>query len=172
VVTRTPVARLSAVVFDTDGVVTRTATVHAAAWKEMFDNVLLEHATTAGQPFVAFEDDDYRRYVDGRARFDGVEAFLASRSISLPRGEPGDPPERETVCGLGNRKNVQFLATVRERGVQPFESTLRLVRRLRQLRIPTAVVSASENCAAILAAAGAAALFDVRVDGIDAADHR
>jgi alpha,alpha-trehalase len=164
-----PVERVGAVIFDTDGVVTRTAAVHAAAWKALFDRYLRGRAEVAGERFAPFTDEDYALYVDGRARYDGVEAFLASRGIVLPHGEPDDPPDRETVCGLGNQKNVQFLAEIRDRGVEPFASTLELVRGLRRHGIATAVVSASENCAAVLRAVRAEDLFDVRVDGIDAA---
>lgn len=164
-----PVDRLSAVIFDTDGVVTRTATVHAAAWKELFDTYLRRRAESTGTGFAEFTDDDYLRYVDGKARADGVASFLASREIDLPRGEPDDPPSAQTVWGLGNSKNAVFAETVRDRGVEPFESTLDLVRHLRADGLRTAVVSASENCATVLAAAGASDLFDVRVDGLDAA---
>jgi HAD superfamily hydrolase (TIGR01509 family) len=167
--TGAPVEHVRAVIFDTDGVVTRTATVHAAAWKSLFDQYLRGRAAVTGEPFVPFADEDYARYVDGRARYDGVEAFLASRGIVLPRGVPADPSDRETVCGLGNRKNAQFLAQIASHGVEPFESTLALVRVLRSAGIATAVVSASENCAAVLDAVGAGELFDARVDGIDAA---
>jgi alpha,alpha-trehalase len=163
-----PAERVDAVVFDTDGVITRTATVHAAAWKELFDDFLRRRAAATGDPFVAFSDEDYLRFVDGRARYDGVDAFLRSRDVILPRGEPADPSDRETVCGLGNRKNDHFVALVREHGVEPFESSLALVRTLRARGIRTAVVSASENCAAVLDAAGASGLFDARVDGLDA----
>ena len=161
--------RLAAFIFDTDGVVTRTATVHAAAWKALFDAFLEEHAATTGIPYVPFTDDDYRNYVDGRARYDGVAAFLESRGIALPRGRPDDRVELRTVCGLGNRKNEAFVAEVRAHGVEAFESTLAFVRTLREHGVHVAVVSASENCQAILAAAGADGLFDVRVDGVDAA---
>jgi trehalose 6-phosphate phosphatase len=164
-----PVERVRAVIFDTDGVVTRTATVHAAAWKALFDRYLGCRAEETGEPFVPFDDEDYSLYVDGRARYDGVEAFLASRGITLPHGDAGDPSDRETICGLGNQKNEHFLAELRDNGVEPFDSTLDLVRSLRRLGIATAVVSASENCAAVLEAVGASELFDVRVDGIDAA---
>jgi alpha,alpha-trehalase len=164
-----PVERVDAVIFDTDGVVTRTATVHAAAWTRTFDEYLRGRAGATGAPFVPFSAEDYVRHVDGRSRYDGVAAFLASRGIRLPRGEPGDPRDRETVCGLGNRKNEHFLTQVREHGVEPFASTLALARRLQQRAIRTAVVSASESCATVLAAAGATELFDVRVDGLDAA---
>jgi len=163
-----PIDTLVAVIFDTDGVVTRTASVHAAVWKEMFESFLGERATTPGESCGEMTDDDYLRYVDGRARFDGVEAFLESRGVTLPYGEPGDPPERETICGLGNRKNEAFGAVVREQGVEAFESTLTLARSLQDNGIRTGVVSASENCAAILEAAGATDCFETRVDGLDA----
>lgn len=159
---------LGAVIFDTDGVVTKTATVHAAAWKRLFDDYLRDRAGAAGPEPPPFTDDDYLRYVDGKARADGVASFLASRGIDLPLGAPDDPPGADTVWGLGNTKNAAFEATVRERGVEPFPSTLALVRSLRRQGLATAVVSASENCAAVLAAAGADGLFDVRVDGLDA----
>lgn len=161
---------LEAVIFDTDGVVTQTATVHAAAWKQLFDAYLRARAGMSGtgtEP-APFTDDDYLRFVDGKARADGVASFLASRGIELPRGSPDDTPGADTVWGLGNAKNAAFEATVRERGVEAFPSTLALVRTLRRSGLRTAVVSASENCAAVLAAAGAADLFDVRVDGLDA----
>jgi len=163
-----PTATVGAVIFDTDGVVTRTASVHAAAWKEMFDAFLGARATAPGESCGEMSDDDYLCYLDGRARFDGVEAFLASRGVTLPYGDPGDPPERETVCGLGNRKNEAFGAVLHDRGVAPFESTLVLARALRADGIRTGVVSASENCAAILEAAGATDCFETRVDGLDA----
>jgi len=163
-----PAAAVEAFIFDTDGVVTRTAVVHAGAWKQIFDEELRARADATGQAFVPMSDSDYLRYVDGKARFDGVAAFLASRGIELPYGDPDDPPERETVCGLGNRKNERFLEIVASDGVAPFESTLDLVRGLRAAGIRTAVVSASENAAAILDAAGAGDLFEARVDGLDA----
>jgi trehalose 6-phosphate phosphatase len=167
--TNGPVERIAAVIFDTDGVVTRTATVHAAAWKALFDEYLRRRAEATGEPLIPFTDEDYVRYVDGRSRYDGVEGFLASRDIDLPTGEPGDPPDRETVCGLGNRKNEHFLAQLRDHGVEPFDSTLDLARRMQRRALRTAVVSASENCAAVLGAVNAVQLFDVRVDGLDAA---
>ena len=155
-----------AVIFDTDGVVTRTATVHEAAWRALFDRYLRERD---GAGFAPFSGEDYRQYVDGKPRYDGVASFLASRGISLERGSPDDDPARETICGLGNRKNTFFLDELRRHGAAPYESTLALVQRLHVLEIPAAVVSASENCAAVLEAAGAAGLFEVRVDGLDAA---
>lgn len=168
--TNGPVERVGTVIFDTDGVITRTASVHRSAWKSLFDQYMRERADAAGSPFVPFTDDDYTRYVDGRSRYDGVEAFLASRDIRLPRGEPTDPPGSATACALGNSKNEYFLAEVRNHGVEPFASTLSLVRDLRRRGIRTAVVSASENCAHVLDAVGAGDLFELRVDGIDLAE--
>jgi beta-phosphoglucomutase family hydrolase len=163
-----PVRRLIAVIFDTDGVVTRTASVHRAAWKALFDSYLRDRASSSGEAFVPFDEEDYVRYVDGVARYEGVEGFLDSRGISIPRGLPGDAPGTDSVCALGNAKNEQFLEQIRLHGVEPFETTLALARDLHRSEIATAVVSASESCAAVLRAAGAADLFDVRVDGVDA----
>ena len=161
-------SRLDAVIFDVDGVVTRTASVHAAAWKELFD-AFLRSRLAAGEALRPFDaEEDYRRYVDGKPRYDGVESFLASRGISLPRGEPGDPPEAETVCGLGNRKDAYFWRLVERDGVAPFETTVDLVRRLRAAGVKTGVFSASRNAEAVLAAAGVRDLFDAKVDGRDA----
>jgi alpha,alpha-trehalase len=153
-------------IFDVDGVVTRTETVHEAAWRTVFDEVLRARAQAGGQPFVPFSAEDYRRYVDGMNRYDGVRRFLASRSITLPAGAPDDPPTRDTICGIGNRKNDAFVAAVGSDGVEPFETTVTLVKRLRELGVATAAVSASENCAAVLRAAGVIDLFDTRVDGL------
>lgn len=164
------IERLGAGIFDTDGVITRTATVHEAAWKDLFDRFLRQRSEGTDDPFVPFTADDYRRYVDGVPRYDGVARFLASRDIELPAGEPDDGPDRQTVCGLGNRKNDAFLEAVAHHGVEPFESTVDLLRELRTANVPTAAVSASENCAAVLAAAGVDDLFDARVDGLDARD--
>ncbi|HSK14999.1 MAG TPA: beta-phosphoglucomutase family hydrolase [Gaiellaceae bacterium] len=160
--------RTDAVIFDLDGVVTDTATVHAAAWKRLFDGYLRERAEAAGEPFRPFTEDDYRRHVDGKPRYDGVRSFLASRGVELPEGDPSDPPERETVCGLGNRKNDLFLAALAEEGPRAFPSTVELVRGLEARGIRTAVISASRNTAAVLDAAGLGDLFRTRVDGVDA----
>jgi trehalose 6-phosphate phosphatase len=161
--------RLDAVVFDTDGVLTDTASVHEAAWKRLFDEYLRERQARLGEPFRPFEHDDYLRFLDGRPRYDGVAGFLASRAIILPVGTPSDPPERETVCGLGNRKNHGFLALVAEQGVRPFPSSVALVRALRGRGVQVAAVSASRNFAAVLQAAGLHGLFDAEVGGVDAA---
>ena len=156
-----------AVVFDMDGVITDTATVHAAAWKRMFDDFLERRAAETGSPFAPFRDEDYLRYVDGRPRDDGVEGFLASRGIHLDRGTANDAPVRETIWGLANRKNREFLRTVETQGVHAFPSSVALVRDLHAHGVATAVISASRNARRILDAAGVADLFSVRVDGIE-----
>jgi alpha,alpha-trehalase len=161
-------AALDAVIFDMDGVVTRTATVHAAAWKRLFD-AFLESRLKAGEQLDPFDiEDDYLRYVDGKPRYDGVVSFLASRGISLPYGSPGDPPSDATVCGLGNRKDAYFQQLVAERGVDVFESTLELIRSLKEAGMRVGIFSASRNAASILQSAGVLALFDAKVDGLDA----
>lgn len=166
----TPILEFAAAVFDLDGVVTRTATVHATAWKQLFDDFLTRWAERTGDPFAPFDAaEDYYRYVDGKPRYDGVRSFLAARAIELPEGAPDDPPDRETVCGLGNRKDGFFLERLHRDGVEVFESTVELIRRLRAAGVHTALVSSSNNAAEVLAAAGLSELFDVRVDGIDAA---
>jgi alpha,alpha-trehalase len=163
-----PLDRLEAVVFDTDGVLTDTASVHAAAWKRLFDGYLEQRSARLGEPFRPLEQADYLRYVDGRPRYDGVAGFLASRGITLPWGEETDPPDRETVRGLGNAKDRAFLAHLRDHGARPFPSSEALVRRLRAAGARTAAVSASRNMVAVLEAAGLAGLFDVEVDGVEA----
>lgn len=162
--------RFDAVIFDMDGVVTDTASLHAHAWKQMFDEYLRGRAAEHGETFLPFRDEDYRRYVDGRPRYDGVAAFLASRGVDLPFGRPEDSPDRETVCGLGNRKNELFSYLLDRHGPQRYESTVRLVRALRQRGIRTAVISASRNAPAVLEAAGVRDLFDAEVGGQQAAE--
>ena len=153
-----------------DGVVTDTASLHASAWKEMFDGFLATRtAPGGGRPEPFDPDDDYRRYVDGRSREDGVVTFLAARGIRLAPGSAGDSSDRATIRALAERKNRLFLDIVARQGVRAFPSTVDLVRRLREGGTQTALVSASQNAAEILSAAGAGDLFDVRVDGADAA---
>ncbi len=158
--------RYQAVLFDLDGVLTATARLHATAWRRLFDDYLARRAAARGEPFQGFEPRDYARFVDGRPRHDGVRAFLASRGITLPDGAPDDPPERETVCGLGNRKNAFFQEVLASEGVDTIPGTVAVVRHLRRLGVRTAVVSSSRNCAAILDAAGIAGLFELQVDGV------
>jgi trehalose 6-phosphate phosphatase len=159
-----------AAVFDLDGVVTRTASVHAAAWKELFDAYLERVSAGSKGPFRAFDaEEDYRRYVDGKPRYEGVKSFLASRDIRLSYGDPEDPPERETICGLGNRKNALFHERLARDGVEVFESSAELIRTLRERGLKTALVSSSKNAKAVLEAAGLTDLFDAIVDGVEAA---
>jgi beta-phosphoglucomutase family hydrolase len=160
-------SRIRACLFDLDGVLTQTARVHDAAWKEMFDAYLRERASRTGEPFVPFDPvADYTAYVDGKPRYDGVRSFLASREITLPEGEPSDPPSAETVHGLGNRKNELVLAMLKRDGVETYEGSVRYVRAVRDAGLHRAVVSASANCREVLQAAGIQDLFEVRIDGI------
>jgi beta-phosphoglucomutase family hydrolase len=159
--------------FDLDGVLTKTASVHAAAWKEMFDDYLRARASQTGEPFVPFDAGaDYELYVDGRRRSDGTRAFLASRGIELPEGEPNDPPGALTVHGLGNRKNVLLLDLLARDGVEVFDGSVRYVRTARARGLRCAVVSSSANTAQVLDAAHIADLFDARIDGVVIAERR
>lgn len=158
--------RLDAVIFDMDGVVTRTATLHAAAWKELFDAFLEARGIRDGS-FQPFDAEDYQRYVDGKPRYDGVISFLASRGISLPYGSADDPPQYETVCGLGNRKDAFFQRLMASKGVDVFESTVKLIRHLRAAGVKTGIFSASRNAQTVLLAAKVLSLFDAKVDGTD-----
>lgn len=159
-----------AVIFDLDGVVTRTASVHARAWKQVFDDFLRRRAERSGERFERFEIEvDYPMYVDGKPRYDGVRDFLASRGITLPEGVPEDSPDRETVCGLGNRKNALYNDLLESGGVEIFEDTVERIRTWRKLGFKTAIVSSSKNCEAVLKATALTDLFDVRVDGLVAA---
>lgn len=160
---------VEAAIFDLDGVVTRTAGVHAAAWKRLFDDYLRRRSERTGEPFREFTNADYLAHVDGLPRYEGVAAFLASRGIVLPWGTSSNPPERDTVCGLGNHKNELFRKVLEADGVEVFETTVALIRELRARRVPTALVSSSRNARAVLERAGLTGLFDVIVDGNDAA---
>jgi beta-phosphoglucomutase family hydrolase len=156
-----------ACLFDLDGVLTQTAKVHAAAWKQMFDAYLQSRAAASGDEFVPFDDvADYDRYVDGKPRRDGVRSFLGSRGIELPAGTPDDSPDRETVAGLGNRKNEIVLRIIRERGVEPYEGSVRYVKAAREAGLRRAVVSSSTNCRDVLRAASIEELFEARIDGV------
>jgi beta-phosphoglucomutase family hydrolase len=159
--------RVRACLFDLDGVLTKTATVHAAAWKQMFDEYLRERARRVGGPFVPFDSDaDYGEYVDGKPRYDGVRSFLASRGIELPEGEEDDPADAETVCALGNRKNEIVLRMIREDGVEPYQGSVRYLEAVRDAGLRIAVVSSSTNCRDVLVAAGIEDFFEARIDGV------
>jgi len=161
---------IRACLFDLDGVLTQTATVHAAAWKEMFDAYLAERAKRTGEPYVPFDAvREYDLYVDGRARVDGTRAFLQSRGITLPEGQPNDPPGAETVQGLSNRKNEILLERLRTGGVAVYPGSVRYLRAVRDVGLHRAVVSASANTRQVLEAAGIADEFEVCIDGIIAA---
>jgi beta-phosphoglucomutase family hydrolase len=158
---------IQACLFDLDGVLTMTAKVHAAAWKQTFDAYLRDRAATTGEQYRPFDEvTDYDEYVDGKARYDGVRSFLASRGIELPEGTSNDPTTTETVRGLGNRKNELVLQLIHDQGVEAYEGSVRYVRAARDAGLRRAVVSSSANCRDVLEAAGIADLFEARIDGI------
>jgi beta-phosphoglucomutase family hydrolase len=161
---------IRACLFDLDGVLTQTATEHAAAWKQMFDSYLAGRAQRTGQVFVPFDPGgDYDAYIDGKLRADGTRSFLASRGILLPEGAPDDPPTAETVNGLSNRKNEILLERLRTGGVQVYPGSVRYLQAVRDAGLHRAVVSASANTRQVLAAAGLTEDFETIVDGIVAA---
>jgi beta-phosphoglucomutase family hydrolase len=163
---------VKACLFDMDGVVTQTAVVHAAAWKEMFDEFLRARAKSTGTEFVPFDAHaEYDAYVDGKPRLDGTRSFLESRGIELPEGKEDDPPGTPTIYGLSNRKNDLVLAKLAQGGVQVYEGTVTYIRSVREKGIATAIVSSSANTKQILDSAGLADLFDVRVDGLIATER-
>ena len=157
---------VTACLFDLDGVLTQTAKVHDKAWKETFDAFLKARAEKTGEPFKEFDPDkDYDEYVDGKPRYDGVKSFLDSRGIELPWGSPDDPPDKETICVIGNRKNDLVLKLIKRDGVEPYEGSVRYVKAVRDAGLRRAVVSSSANCKAVLIAAGIEDLFEARIDG-------
>ena len=158
--------RYDAVLLDLDGVVTDTASIHAACWKQMFDEYLQNRAMQRGEAFRPFDlAADYRLYVDGKPRFDGVRDFLASRDIHLPEGSLDDPSQAETVCGLGNRKNDLVNKIIEEGGVKPYEGSVKFLGQLRSQAFKIAIVTSSQNCTAVLKAVKLDHFFDVQVDG-------
>jgi beta-phosphoglucomutase family hydrolase len=158
---------VTACLFDLDGVLTQTAKVHDRAWKQTFDEYLKARAEKTGEPFKEFDaDEDYDEYVDGKPRYDGVRSFLGSRGIELPEGTPSDPPDAETICGIGNRKNDLVLKLIKEDGVEPYEGSVRFAKAAREAGLRRAVVSSSANCKDVLEAAGIEGLFEARIDGI------
>jgi alpha,alpha-trehalase len=160
--------RFDAILFDLDGVITKTAVLHAAAWKRLFDTYLSELASRTGSPFAPFDLElDYRAYVDGKPRYDGVKSFLASRGLTLPWGTVADTPDKQTIYGLGNRKDEFFEAQLREAGVAVYPSTVQCLRLAKGHQLKTAVVSSSHHCREIIDAAGLTALFDTMIDGHD-----
>jgi beta-phosphoglucomutase family hydrolase len=158
--------KFEAVLFDLDGVLTATAKVHAACWKQAFDEFLQRRADRNSETSQPFDiKKDYEEYVDGKPRNDGVQSFLQSRAIKLPYGDPDDPPDRETISGLENRKNDLFNQALKDQGVEVFDGSVAWLRQVRQKGLKTAVVSSSKHCQAIIEVAGLADLFDARVDG-------
>ncbi len=155
-----------AVIFDLDGVITKTATVHSHAWKKMFDEYLRYRNEKYGEPFKEFSQNDYLAYVDGKPRYDGVKSFLESRNINIPFGTSADTPDMETVCGLGNKKNNAFNEVLKNEGVEVYPSTVELMENLRRAGIHIGVASSSKNCEAVLKAAGLMHLVETRVDGV------
>jgi beta-phosphoglucomutase-like phosphatase (HAD superfamily) len=155
-----------AVLLDLDGVITDTASLHATCWKQMFDEYLQKRATQRGEAFHPFEvATDYRLYVDGKPRYDGVRDFLTSRGIRLPEGSPDDPPQAETTDGLGSRKIDLVNKIIEDKGVEPYEGSVRFIRHLRHQGFKIAVVTSSQNCTAVLKAAKLDHVFDLQVDG-------
>jgi trehalose-phosphatase len=162
---RTSLFSYEAAIFDMDGVITQTAQVHAQAWKRMFDD-FLKKVSKDKEPEPFDIRSDYKIYIDGKPRYDGVQSFLQSRGIHLPYGTPQDPPDKKTVCGLGNKKNSFFLKLIKEKGADVFTSSVKLIKQLKKENKKIAVISASRNCSAILEAAGVKDIFDVQVDGV------
>ena len=159
-------AGITTCLFDLDGVLTQTAKVHAQAWKEMFDDFLRDWAERTGRPFEPFDrPTDYDEYVDGKPRLDGVQSFLMSRGIDIPWGSPSDPPEAETVHGLGTRKNDLVLELIGRQGVQAYAGSVRFAEMARDRGLRRAVVSSSTNCRDVLVAAGIDHLFEEVMDG-------
>jgi len=158
--------------FDLDGVLTMTAKVHAAAWKEMFDGYLRERSARSGEPYIPFDPvHEYDEYVDGKPREDGTRSFLESRGITLPEGDPGDAPGTETIEGLSNMKNNIVLRRIREDGVEAYPGSVRYVKLARDAGLRRAVVSSSANCRDVLIGAGIEDLLEARVDGVTAREQ-
>jgi beta-phosphoglucomutase family hydrolase len=157
---------VTALLFDLDGVLTQTAKVHAEAWKQTFDEFLRARSEKTGEPFKEFDKhDDYDSYVDGLPRYDGVRNFLKSRGIELPDGTPDDPPDAQTIDGVGNRKNALVLKLIKDQGVDAYPGSVTYVKAARDAGLRRAVVSSSANCKEVLKAAGIDDLFEARIDG-------
>ena len=164
--------RFDAVLFDLDGVITSTANVHAECWKRMFDEYLERRAREKGESFHPFDiASDYTRHVDGKPRFDGVRDFLRSRGIELPEGSPDDPVSKDTVCGLGNRKNELVNAVIESAGVEAYAGTVSFIHALQAEGIEIAVVTSSQNCDTVVRAAHLSGVFPVQVDGNAIQEH-
>ncbi|CDP84801.1 beta-phosphoglucomutase family hydrolase [Mycolicibacterium farcinogenes] len=164
--------QITACLFDLDGVLTDTASVHKKAWKAMFDEYLKSRAERTGEPFTAFDIDvDYLTYVDGKRRQDGVRSFLASRGIEVPEGTPDDPADAETIEGLGTRKNAMFHKTLEKDGVEVFEGSRRYLQAVTEAGLRRAVVSSSANTEEVLRITGLDTFIEQRVDGVTMRDE-
>lgn len=164
---RLAVRDFDAIILDLDGVVTDTASVHEAAWRRLFDGFFQHRRSPDGEALGPFAHEDYVAHIDGKSRYEAAQNFLSFRGIKLPRGIANDPPHRETICGLANRKDAYFVELVAARGIRVYQGTVWLVAQLQRRGIQAAVVSSSRHCRMVLAAAGLSALFPVRVDGVD-----
>lgn len=159
--------RFDAIIFDMDGVITKTSKVHSTAWKKMFDEYLYYRSKKYNEPFTEFSHStDYLAYVDGRPRYEGVETFLKSRNITLPFGDPDDDTSKESICGLGNRKNDILNQILEIDGVELYESTIQLIHQAKREGIKVGVATSSKNCSLILAKANIESLFETKVDGL------
>jgi beta-phosphoglucomutase family hydrolase len=164
-------SEIEAVIFDLDGVVTKTALLHADSWKAMFDEYLHFRNERDGEPFVEFTyQHDYLQFVDGKPRYKGVQSFLDSRGIDIPFGDASDDPKDETACGLGNRKNIKFRELLDSQGVETYPSTVELIKDLRAKNIHVGVASSSKNCQFIIQSVNIEQLFETRVDGVVSAE--
>jgi beta-phosphoglucomutase family hydrolase len=160
-----------AVIFDLDGVITKTALVHAAAWKKMFDEYLRSREERFAEPFREFTHaGDYLPFVDGKPRYNGVASFLESRGIDIPSGDPSDDPETESVCGLGNKKNIMFNRVLEEDGVEVYDTSVEILKQLKAAGVRIGVASSSKNCRAVLEKAGLLHYFETRIDGVVSAE--
>lgn len=163
--------KFDAVIFDLDGVITKTALVHASSWKRMFDEYMKSREERFGEPFREFTHaGDYLPYVDGKPRYNGVKSFLESRKIDIPFGDPGDDPEAETACGLGNKKNIMFNKVLDEDGVEVYDTSVEMLEGLKAAGVRIGVASSSKNCKPVLESAGLLHFFETRVDGVVSAE--
>lgn len=158
--------KIKAAILDMDGVITKTASIHAKAWKKLFDQYNQQREEQGKPAYEEFSiKKDYNQYLDGKPRYDGVKSFLKAKDIELPWGDPDDSPQKETICGLGNRKNEFFQAALEEEGVNPFPDTIEKIKEWKSKGLKIAVISSSKNCVPVLQKAGIIDLFDAIVDG-------
>ena len=164
--------KYDAILFDLDGVITNTANMHATCWKKIFDEYLQTRSTKTGKTFRSFEiATDYKLHVDGKTRFDGARDFLKSRGITLPEGTHDDPPHKETVCGIGNRKSNLVTKVIKTDGIEVYEGSMTFLKHVKEIGMKTAIVTSSENSQAVLQAAGIRDVFDAQIDGTTIVDQ-